>query len=84
MSSESTTEKHRDERWRQNLREALRLSNVVLFGQDENLRYQWIENPPPGVSSKDIEGRADEEILPAAVAEQTVRAQNARVSMANR
>lgn len=74
MSSESTTEKHRDEKWRQNLREALRLSNVVLFGQDENLRYQWIENPPPGVSSKDIEGRADEEILPAAVAEQTVRA----------
>jgi two-component sensor histidine kinase len=74
MSLESPTEKHRDERRRQNLREALRLSNVVLYGQDENLRYQWIENPPAGVRAKDIIGRGDEAFLPPAVAEQTVRA----------
>jgi two-component sensor histidine kinase len=46
----------------------------VLFGQDEKLRYLWVENPPPGVRAKDMEGRSDEEILPLPVAEQTVRA----------
>jgi two-component sensor histidine kinase len=58
--------------WRSRLCDALRLSNVVLFGQDKELRYVWIENAPEGWS--DIIGKRDEEILPPETAELTTSA----------
>jgi two-component sensor histidine kinase len=68
--------KHREDidKWRQRLCDALRLSNVVLFGQDEELRYVWIENPPNGLDSGDIIGKRDEDFLAPKTAEQTTSA----------
>jgi two-component sensor histidine kinase len=61
----------------------LRLSNVVLFGQDKELRYVWIENPPKGLRSADVIGRGDEDILPPAVAEQMTGAKRAVLRSGN-
>lgn len=63
--------------WRNRLCDALRLSNVALFGQDEELRYVWIENAPQGLSSHDIIGKRDQDILPAETAELTTSAKRA-------
>jgi PAS domain S-box-containing protein len=60
--------------WRSRLCDALRLSNVVLFGQDKELRYVWIENAPMGWTSGDIIGKRDEEILPPETAALTTSA----------
>ena len=68
--------KHREDidKWRQRLCDALRLSDVVLFGQDEELRYVWIENPPNGLDSGDIIGKRDEDLLAPETAQQTTSA----------
>lgn len=42
---------------------AIRLANITLSGQDRNLRFLWIENPPPGFSPQDFTGRTDAEIF---------------------
>jgi two-component sensor histidine kinase len=63
--------------WQQRLCDALRLSNVVLFGQDKELRYVWIENPPEGWLSQDILGKRDEDIFPSETAELTTNAKRA-------
>lgn len=60
--------------WRQRYGEALRLSNVVLFGQDAELRYVWVENHPQGLTIAEVEGRSDDEIMPVAAAQQTIPA----------
>jgi two-component system, sensor histidine kinase len=62
------------EAWLERYGEALRLSNVVLFGQDEKLRYQWIENHPEGVTTAAVEGLSDKDILPVATALQILPA----------
>jgi PAS domain S-box-containing protein len=47
---------------------ALLLSNVVFFGQDEELRYLWIENHPQGMTIAEVKGKSDDEIMPLAAA----------------
>lgn len=47
---------------------AVRLANVTLSGQDINLRFLWIENPPPGLTPQDFTGRTDAEIFEPALA----------------
>lgn len=42
---------------------AIRLANITLSGQDTNLRFLWIENPPPGLVPLDFTGRTDSEIF---------------------
>lgn len=42
---------------------ALKLSDLLIFHQDRQLRYTWIANPALGVSPQDLLGRRDEEIL---------------------
>lgn len=54
--------------------EALRLSNVVLFGQNEELRFLWIENHPQGLTIAEVQGRNDDEIMPVAIAQQILPA----------
>jgi PAS domain S-box-containing protein len=44
---------------------ALRGSNVTVFTQDRDLRYTSITNPLFGLSTDQIIGRSDEQILPA-------------------
>jgi two-component sensor histidine kinase len=47
---------------------AIRLANITLSGQDRNLRFLWIENPPPGFLQQDFTGRTDAEIFDAELA----------------
>jgi two-component sensor histidine kinase len=44
---------------------ALRGSNVVLFIQDDDLRYLWINNPVLGRTAEQFVGLSDDEVLPA-------------------
>jgi two-component sensor histidine kinase len=60
--------------WLERHGEALRLSNVVLFGQDGNLRYQWIENHPEGLTTAAVEGLGDDDVMPVATALQILPA----------
>jgi PAS domain S-box-containing protein len=46
-------------------RAALRGSRVGMFNQDRELRYTWVYNPHAGLSSADVLGKTDEELLPA-------------------
>ncbi|BCL39246.1 PAS domain-containing protein [Nostoc sp. MS1] len=48
---------------------ALSNSDIVVFQQDRDLRYQWIYNLQGVDSDEDILGKTDYEILPASVAE---------------
>jgi PAS domain S-box-containing protein len=70
-SAEGTEAQHS---WRKRHGEALRLSNVVLFGQDEDLRFLWIENHPQGLTADEVKGRSDDEIMPLAAAQQILPA----------
>lgn len=45
------------------LRTALKTARLVLFHQDRQLRYTWIQNPALGVSERDLLGRTDAEII---------------------
>ncbi|MEJ1930261.1 PAS domain-containing protein [Nostoc sp. NIES-2111] len=49
---------------------ALSNSDIVVFQQDKDLRYQWIYNPQGVGSVEDILGKTDYEIVPASVAKQ--------------
>ena len=60
--------------WPRRYSEALCLSNVVLFGQNEELRYLWIENHPQGLTIAEVQGRSDDEIMPVAAAQQILPA----------
>ncbi len=44
---------------------ALKISQLVVFSQDRDLRYTWIANPGFGVSEADVVGRLDAEIMDA-------------------
>lgn len=47
-------------------RTALKSSPVVVFNLDQDLRYTWIENPPPGLAAEDIVGRKSSDLLESA------------------
>ncbi|WP_427161358.1 PAS domain S-box protein [Aliinostoc sp. HNIBRCY26] len=68
--------KHRDEVNLQKLkasdarfRLALSNSDIIVFQQDQNLRYQWIHNLQ-GTSAAEILGKSDDELFPPEIAEQ--------------
>jgi PAS domain S-box-containing protein len=42
---------------------ALKLSELLIFRQDRQLRYSWIANPALGVPGSDLIGRNDDEVL---------------------
>ncbi|MDZ8184060.1 MAG: PAS domain S-box protein [Nostoc sp. ChiSLP02] len=48
---------------------ALSSSDILVFQQDGNLRYQWIHNPQAGDKILEILGKSDAELFPASVAE---------------
>ncbi|MBN3923629.1 PAS domain-containing protein [Nostoc sp. NMS4] len=49
---------------------ALSSSDIVVFQQDRDLRYQWIHNPQGLETAAEILGKSDDELFPAIVAEQ--------------
>ncbi|MEH1872775.1 PAS domain S-box protein [Nostoc sp.] len=49
---------------------ALSSSDIVIFQQDRDLRYQWIHNPPGLGTAQEMLGKSDDELFPALVAEQ--------------
>ncbi len=53
---------------------ALRNSPIGVFTQDTDMRFTWVHNPPPGLTSKDLIGRRDEEVMPPKVAAPIVAA----------
>ncbi len=46
------------------LRVALSASSISVFNQDMNLRYTWIHNPTPGLTSEQIIGKTDADLFP--------------------
>ena len=50
------------------LRLALLGSPVVVWEQDQDLRFTWIHNPPEGWELDVIQGRTDKELLPPEIA----------------
>ncbi|MDZ7991817.1 MAG: PAS domain S-box protein [Nostoc sp. EfeVER01] len=49
---------------------ALSSSDIVVFQQDRDLRYQWIHNPQGLEAAEEMLGKSDDELFPASVAEQ--------------
>ncbi|MBE8985685.1 PAS domain S-box protein [Nostoc sp. LEGE 12450] len=49
---------------------ALSSSDIVVFQQDRDLRYQWIHNPQGLDTTEEMLGKSDDELFPASVAEQ--------------
>lgn len=39
-------------------------SSMVVFNQDQELRYTWMENPAPGFSVEEVLGKTDKEVFP--------------------
>ncbi|MEH2342898.1 MAG: PAS domain S-box protein [Nostoc sp.] len=49
---------------------ALSSSDIVVFQQNCDLRYQWIHNPQGLETAEEMLGKSDDELFPASVAEQ--------------
>ncbi|WP_442940379.1 PAS domain S-box protein [Nostoc sp.] len=49
---------------------ALGSSDIVVFQQDRDLRYQWIHNPQGLDTAEEMLGKSDDELFPASVADQ--------------
>jgi PAS domain S-box-containing protein len=47
---------------------ALRGSPIAVFSQDKEMRFTWVHNAPAGLSSEQLIGKTDAEILPAEAA----------------
>jgi hypothetical protein len=45
------------------LQAALKLTHLLIFHQDRQLRYTWIANPALGATAADLIGRSDDEVL---------------------
>lgn len=58
------------------LRLALEATRLLVFRQDQKLRYSWIANPSLGLSGTDIIGRTDAELLGREAAAPLVRIKN--------
>lgn len=59
------------------VRLALEHAPIVLFAQDRELRYLWVQNPAGGLREQDVVGRTDHDLLPpeqAAILERVKRA----------
>nr|WP_066425781.1 PAS domain S-box protein [Anabaena sp. 4-3] len=52
---------------------ALSNSDIVVFQQDSNLRYQWIHNPQGATTVEEMLGKSDDDLFPASVAEQLTK-----------
>ena len=64
-----TPRKRAEQELRENessLRAAVKSVDIALFRQDRNLRYRWMYSPQLGYAPKDVIGRSDAELLPAA------------------
>jgi PAS domain S-box-containing protein len=48
---------------------ALRGSPIMVFSQDQHMRFVWVHNPPAGVDPAFMLGKTDTEILPPEAAE---------------
>jgi len=48
---------------------ALRGSPIMVFSQDQDMRFVWVHNPPAGVDPAFMLGKTDTEILPPEAAE---------------
>ncbi len=48
----------------QRLRTAVKTAGLIVFNQDRDLRYTWIQNPPLGLAAEQFIGRRDREIFP--------------------
>jgi PAS domain S-box-containing protein len=46
------------------LRVALSAAPIVVFNQDRDLRYTWMQNPAPGFSAEQVIGKTDADLLP--------------------
>lgn len=55
---------------KERFRLALSSSDIVVFQQDRDLRYQWIHNPQGLDTAEEMLGKSDDELFPASVAEQ--------------
>lgn len=53
---------------------ALRGSPIMVFSQDQHMRFVWVHNPPAGVDPAFMLGKTDTEILPPEAAEQIMAA----------
>jgi len=53
---------------------ALRNSPIGVFTQDTEMRFTWVHNAPPGLATKDLIGRRDEEVMPPSVAQPIIAA----------
>ncbi|MEM9734491.1 MAG: HWE histidine kinase domain-containing protein [Pseudomonadota bacterium] len=56
------------------LQRAIDGSDITVFYQDVELRYQWVENPLKGWSADLILGRGDDDIMPPEMARKTIAA----------
>jgi len=66
LQSDLVRERHAEEDLRQSearFLEALQNSPVVVFSQDRELRYTWINQPVPPWSETDYRGKTDEQII---------------------
>lgn len=46
------------------MREALKASSVVVFNQNMDLRYIWVDNPDPAFDSASMIGKTDDDLYP--------------------
>ncbi|QLE55731.1 PAS domain S-box protein [Nostoc sp. TCL26-01] len=61
---------HRLQVSEERFRLALSRSDITVFQQDRDLRYQWIHNPQGIATAEAILGKSDSELFPATIAEQ--------------
>lgn len=52
---------------------AFNSSDIVIFQQDRDLRYQWIHNPQGPASVEEILGKSDDELFSTSIAEQLTK-----------
>jgi two-component sensor histidine kinase len=68
-SAENLIAYQKEDGWPNSYSDALRLSNVVLFGQDAELHYLWVENHPQGLTTLQLRGCSEDEFMPLTAAQ---------------
>ncbi|MBI5642682.1 MAG: PAS domain S-box protein [Deltaproteobacteria bacterium] len=58
-------------------RVALKHSPIAVFNQDTELRYTWVYNPHPGLSTEEMLGKTDRDLLSPGDAERLTRIKSA-------
>ncbi|MGK0300278.1 MAG: two-component system CheB/CheR fusion protein [Planctomycetota bacterium] len=59
------------------MRAALKASSVVVFNQDLDLRYIWVDNPDPAFNSASLIGKTDHDLFPKEQADKLAAIKNA-------